>query len=137
MRFVVDTSALVAIRAGEPEREAFHRLLLDGEPVMSVASLTELTMVWQARYGTADLGNLDQLMKLYRIEVELVPANDAALLRDAVTAYGRGRAAPPAALNFGDLFSYALARRLGAPLLFKGDDFGHTDVMSALAAAKG
>lgn len=137
MRFVVDTSALVAVRAGEPERETFHGLLLDGEPVMSVASLTELTMVWQARYGAGDLGNLDRLMDLYRIEVEPVQPDDAAVLRDAVVAFGRGRAAAPAVLNFGDLFSYALARRLGLPLLFKGGDFAQTDVVSAVAVASG
>lgn len=132
MRFVVDTSALVAIRAGEPEREVFHRILLEGEPILSVASLTELTMVWQARYGAADLGNLDQMTALYRIEIEPVEAEDAALLRHAIIAFGRGRATEPAVLNFGDLFSYALARRLGLPLLFKGGDFGLTDVASAL-----
>lgn len=135
MKFVVDTSALVAIRAGEPEREVFHRLLFDGEPVMSVASLAELTMVWQARYGSADLGHLDRLLTLYRIRIEPVRAADATLLRDAVIAFGRGRGAEPAVLNFGDLFAYVLARRLGLPLLYKGDDFALTDVAPAVVPA--
>jgi ribonuclease VapC len=131
MRFVVDTSALVAIRAGEPERESFHRLLVEGEPVMSVASVAELTMVWQARFGATDLGHLDRLMALYRIRVEPVLADDATLLRDAVIAFGRGRAAAPAVLNFGDLFAYVLARRLGLPLLHKGADLAAIDVAAA------
>lgn len=134
MKFVVDTSALISIRAGEPEREVFHRLLLEGEPIMSVASVAELTMVWQGRYGAADLGNIDRLMALYRIVIEPVQADDAAFLRHAIVAFGRGRGAEPAVLSFGDLFAYALARRLGLPLLFKGDDFTRTDVSRATEA---
>jgi ribonuclease VapC len=128
MRFVVDTSALMAIRNGEPEREAFHRLLLEGQPLLSIATLAELTMVWQGRFGPDALTDLDRLLALY--EVELLPVSDADMpwLRFAILEFGRGRAEPPAVLNYGDAFSYALAKRLGLPLLFKGDDFAATDV---------
>ena len=53
------------------------------------------------------------------------------LAKDGMRRFGRGRGASPAVLNFGDLFAYALARRLSAPLLFKGNDFGRTDIIPA------
>lgn len=131
MRVVVDTSALLAIRENEPEREVFHARLLESEPVMSLATLTELRMVWQGRYGASTLADVDRLVSLYRISVEPVEVADGPHLAHAILAYGRGRAAEPAVLNFGDLFSYALARRLDLPLLFKGADFPKTDVIPA------
>ena len=71
---------------------------------------------------------------LDRFEVEIVPvdAPQVELAVDGHLRFGKGRAAPPAVLNFGDLFAYALARQLDAPLLFKGGDFVQTDVKPAL-----
>lgn len=60
-----------------------------------------------------------------------IDAAQVAFAREGVGRFGKGRAAPPAVLNFGDLFAYALARSLAAPLLFKGDDFSQTDVEPA------
>ncbi|HMR33444.1 MAG TPA: type II toxin-antitoxin system VapC family toxin [Geminicoccaceae bacterium] len=125
---MLDTSVLIAIRQGEPERERFHDILLKGEPVASIVTLTETTMVWQARFGAADLAKLDAMLALYGIASESVSASDQPHLRHAVTTFARGRRAEPAALNFGDLFAYALARRLALPLLCKGDDFVRTDI---------
>jgi ribonuclease VapC len=132
VRIVVDTSALVAILLGEPEREAFHRILLASEPVMSVVSLVETFMVAQGRLGASAMVEVDGFLADYRIEIAPVTAADLAELRQGLSAFGKGRAADPAALNFGDLFSYTLAKRLAAPLLFKGKDFAATDVVSAV-----
>jgi ribonuclease VapC len=127
-RLVVDTSALVAVLLGEPEREWFHQTLLDNEPLMSVASVAETLMVAQGRLGPSALPEVDGFLGDYRIELVPVTAEDLATIRQAILDYGKGRRAAPAALNFGDLFAYALAKRLNAPLLFKGHDFALTDV---------
>lgn len=128
MRFVVDTSAIVAIRQEEPEADRFQEFLVMGEPQISVATLTELTVVWQGRFGPAALSDLDAALADYGVLVEPVAALDRLILRTAIERYGRGRGEPPACLNFGDLFAYALAMRLNLPLLCKGDDFARTDV---------
>jgi ribonuclease VapC len=129
LRFVVDTSALVAIVNGEPEAERFHRLLLDHEPVISCGTLIETLRVMQVGLGDPALSAIDRLIELYGIEPVPVDAAQVALARQGMLAYGKGRGEAPAALNFGDLFAYALARQLRLPLLFKGEDFGATDLM--------
>jgi ribonuclease VapC len=131
-QFVVDTSALFAIRRNEPERLHFHSLLTDGEAHISVATLTELTLVWQGRFGNSALADLDRTISTYGIAIEPVEAADYLFLRTALERFGRGRRSEPACLNFGDLFAYALARRLNLPILAKGDDFARTDVMLVL-----
>ncbi len=130
MRLVVDTSAIVAIALGEPERERYREVLRRAEPLMSIASLTETYLVVQARRGSAALAEVDILVDASAISIEPVLAEDRAILQGAVRDFARGRRQPPAVLNFGDLFAYALARRLGLPLLFKGTDFAQTDVMA-------
>jgi ribonuclease VapC len=128
LRFVVDTSALVAIVNGEPEAGRFHDLLLDHESVISCGTLIETLRVMQVGLGEPALGAIDQLIALYGTQPVPVDAEQVALAREGMLAYGKGRGAAPAALNFGDLFAYALARQLRLPLLFKGDDFAATDV---------
>jgi len=78
------------------------------------------------------LNEVDQHLSDYAFEVASVGPLDWPLLRQALLDFGKGRRRPPAVLNFGDLFAYALARRLGLPLLYKGADFARTDVMAAL-----
>ena len=75
---------------------------------------------------------LDRILETLRIELVPVSAHQAAVARAAYRRYGRGSGSP-ARLNFGDCFSYALAASLNARLLFKGDDFGQTDVAAELA----
>ena len=128
MRVVVDTSAIIAIALDEPERERFRAFLQRAEPLMSIASLTEAYLVIQARRGMAALGEVDIIVDALCIGVEPVLAEDRAILQAAVRDFARGRRRPPAVLNFGDLFGYALAKRLGLPLLFKGLDFAQTDI---------
>jgi ribonuclease VapC len=125
---VVDTSALVAILREEPEGHAFEkRLALANDPLVSAATLFECSMV-QARFAKG-LQNLDDLMISAGIRVAPVDVTQAHAARDAWLRYGKGRS--PARLNFGDCFSYALAKTTDRPLLFKGEDFAQTDVTPA------
>jgi ribonuclease VapC len=125
---VLDTSALVAILRDEPEGDAFADLLaLANDPLISAATLLECSMV-QAKFRRG-LEHLDNLMHAAGIRVAAVDVAQAHTARDAWLRYGRGRA--PAGLNFGDCFSYALAKTTGRPLLYKGDDFAQTDVVAA------
>ncbi len=77
---------------------------------------------------------MEGLLADYGIETVPVSLGDVAQLRHAVLAYGKGRRAEPAVLNFGDIFGYALAKRLRVPLLFKGEDFAATDLKGALSS---
>jgi ribonuclease VapC len=129
---VVDTSVIFAVMAGDPESARFHQLLLDGEASISVASVVELGRVAMHRLGADGVAEVRALVGDYGIAVVELDVAQMELALAAMLAFGKGRAAPPAVLNFGDLFSYALAKALGQPLLFKGNDFVVTDVTPAL-----
>jgi ribonuclease VapC len=127
---VVDTSALLAVLFDEPERELFVALLADAEdPLISAAILLEASIVMQAKTGDEGVADLDELLGAAAVRCVAVDRAQAYLAREAYARFGKGRAA--AGLNFGDCFSYALAQVTGRPLLFKGDDFGLTDVTPA------
>lgn len=132
MRFADDTSAIFAIMAGEPEGARFHQLLLDGEALMSVASVVELGRVAMHRFGFEGVGEAKALIEEYGITVVEVDREQMEIALAAMVAFGKGRGASPAVLNFGALFSYALAQALLLPLLFKGEDFAATDITPAL-----
>jgi ribonuclease VapC len=127
---VVDTSALVAILFGEPERERFRRLLRATPAVISAGNAIELQRV-VARREPHLLEDVRALLAAFGIVTASVDEAQVALAAEGQARFGKGRGAPPAVLNFGDLFAYALARHLDAPLLFKGDDFRQTDVKVA------
>ena len=76
---------------------------------------------------------LMSLLDLLAVEIVAIDREQVLIAEDAAYRFGKGRGTPPAVLNFGDLFAYALARKLKAPLLFKGDDFAQTDVTPAVA----
>jgi ribonuclease VapC len=125
---IIDTSALVAVLDQEPEAERIVRTLASApERVLSAANLVEVGIVMQARRGDDGARDLDLLLAKLRVDIAAVTANQADIARKAFRRYGRGRHA--ANLNFGDCFAYALAQDTSAPLLFKGNDFGQTDVM--------
>ncbi len=129
---IIDTSALVAILLDEPERRAFlGAIASSASPRMSAASLLETAAVVDRRNDPTLSRALDALLD--RLVVEIVPVDEeqARVGRAAYRDFGRG-SGHPAGLNFGDCFAYALASATGAPLLFKGDDFGHTDVIAAV-----
>lgn len=124
---VLDTSVLVAILLEEPTAEKLITALkVNPDRKMSAASLVEAGIVMQGKQGDAGARELDLLVRRLQIAVLPFTAAHAEIARSAFRRFGKGR--HPAALNFGDCFSYALARALGEPLLFVGDDFARTDV---------
>ncbi|HEV7773311.1 MAG TPA: type II toxin-antitoxin system VapC family toxin [Conexibacter sp.] len=127
---VVDTSAVVAILQREPERDRFIDVLAGAnDPLMSAATLFECSIVMHRRGGDRAIERLDELLLSAGVRCVALDIAHVHAAREAWTRYGKGRA--PAALNFGDCFSYALATTTGRPLLFKGDDFARTDVTPA------
>ncbi|MCL2468375.1 MAG: type II toxin-antitoxin system VapC family toxin [Micrococcales bacterium] len=128
---IVDTSAIVALLLDEPTAPAVDRALREADVVrMAAPTLVELGAVVEHR-GPALRRGVDQLLELYRVQVEPFDVDQARLAREAYRDYGRG-SGHRAHLNLGDVFAYALAARLHEPLLFVGDDFTHTDVVPAL-----
>ncbi|EWY39524.1 ribonuclease [Skermanella stibiiresistens SB22] len=128
---VIDTSAVIAILLKEPEAALLADTIAGGSPrLMSAASLLEASMVIETRKGEAGGRELD--LFIYRAGIEIVPVDQeqAEMARAAWRRYGKGR--HPAGLNYGDCFSYALAKVRGASLVFKGDDFSRTDLCSSI-----
>jgi ribonuclease VapC len=129
---IVDSSALIAILKREPEHAAFSALLERArETRISAATYFETCIVIDSQRDPAASRMLDDLIAQSRIIVEPLTAEQARIARHAYRDYGRG-SGHPANLNFGDCFSYALARDKREPILFKGDDFGHTDLRVAV-----
>jgi ribonuclease VapC len=138
MRFApviaVDTSALLAIVFNERERNDFREIIrLSDKALMSAVTAIETRIVVHSRRGERGLVLFNGLIALPAFE--LVPPGTAELeaAYAAFVAYGKG-SGHPASLNFGDLFSYALAKVRAVPLLFKGNDFAQTDIQPAAEA---
>jgi ribonuclease VapC len=126
---VIDTSAIVAILFDEPERSRFiHQIKIAEKRLISASTLLECEIVVQARKGISGRNQLE--LFIHEAQIIVVPF-DQAQVNLAIRAwqeYGKGQ--HPAGLNFGDCFSYALAKATGEPLLFKGVDFVQTDITS-------
>ncbi|MGI8949335.1 MAG: type II toxin-antitoxin system VapC family toxin [Ornithinimicrobium sp.] len=130
---IIDTSAVVAILKAEPQtQQMVDRMLEEDSPRMSAASYLETAIVVDRLGDPALSRRLDEVLVDLAVEIADVTAAQARIARQAYRDYGKG-SGHQAGLNFGDCFSYALAVETREPLLFKGDDFGHTDVTSALA----
>jgi ribonuclease VapC len=124
---VIDTSALIAVLFDEPDALLFEAAVAsDDEPSMSAASLLEASIVVERRYPSLRSDSLDLLVLRWGIKIAPVSVEQAEIARQAFRRYGRGN--HKAGLNFGDCFSYALAKVSGEPLLHKGDDFSLTDL---------
>ena len=124
---VVDSSAILAVLFREPERDAFAAAIANaGTRLVSSVNALEAAIVVAARKGPSGLRELDLFFHHAAIEVVSFTEQHLGLARTAWARYGRGR--HPADLNLGDCCSYALALHSGEPLLFKGEDFSHTDV---------
>jgi ribonuclease VapC len=127
---VIDTSAFVAIVLGEPEAADFDERIRAAESrEVSVATWIELTAVLSARLETDARTVTARLVADYELNLIPVDLEQMRIACDAMVRFGKGR--HPARLNYGDCFAYALSRARGEPLLFKGDDFGRTDVAVA------
>lgn len=130
-RIVVDSSALIAILQGEPERAAIiEHLNRAAEAICSMVSFVETFMVASQRLPNFDLDRHRTFLARFGIQSRAVDEDQSILASEAFLRFGKGR--HPARLNLGDCFSYALAKSLNAPLLYRGDDFGQTDIVSAL-----
>ena len=128
---IIDSSALVAILAREPERAEFEALVArDASPRISAATYLEAGIVVDSPRNPILTRELDRFLSAADIAIEPVTAEQAIIARSAYRDFGRG-SGHPARLNFGDCFAYALARALDDELLFKGNDFSHTDVRPA------
>jgi ribonuclease VapC len=124
---VIDTSALLAIFLGEPERKRFLNLMIEASArLISAANVLETGIVLEARRGETAGREFDLFMVRANLEVASVDSEQIEIARSAWRKYGKGR--HPAALNFGDCFAYALAKSSGEPLLAKGLDFTQTDI---------
>jgi ribonuclease VapC len=118
---VVDTSALIAILDKEPDAALYAEAIAEADPpLISAATLLELNTVMINRHGVKAARMVDRLIQEARFQVESFTVQHAELAREAYARYGKGQ--QTAALNYGDCFSYALAKATGLPLLFKGRD---------------
>ena len=125
---IVDSSALVAMIRGESDAERFSEVMRSTQVRrLSAASYVELAIVVDGLKDPIASGSLDDVLRVYHIQIEPLTAQQAHLARIAYQKFGKG-SGHPAHLNFGDCFAYALARDLGEPLLFKGRDFALTDI---------
>ena len=127
---IVDSSAMVAILYREPEATDFAQLIHDAEVCrISVASYVELSMVIENQLGPEGMRQAEAFFRRAGIVIEPVTVEQGELARQAFLDFGKGR--HKAGLNYGDCFSYALAKATGEPLLFKGNDFSQTDINAA------
>lgn len=123
---VVDSSAVVAILINEPDAAVVSEALRRSDlRVMSAATFVEASIVLDRRVS-GGVGFLELDALITRAAIDIVPIDEAQarLARDAYRIFGKGR--HKAALNFGDCFTYALAKSLGEPILCKGKDFAET-----------
>jgi ribonuclease VapC len=129
----VDTSAIIAMIFGEPDADVFRRRMAVEPACLSAVSMQEASMVTAGRLRDAVAWvQLDELIRDTPLEVVAHDRKLAEIAREAFLHFGKGR--HPARLNCGDCASYALAKSLDIPLLFKGTDFAKTDIVPALAA---
>lgn len=128
---IVDSSALIAILRNEPECVDFTERIAAADNVrISAATFVEVSVVVDALGSPRLSRRLDAIIREGKFEIEPFTVEQASIAREAYADFGKG-SGHEAGLNFGDCFAYALAFATGEPLLFKGDDFTHTDVTPA------
>jgi ribonuclease VapC len=126
---VIDSSALVAIALKEQEAEIFTEIILNNECLIGWPTLLEVRMVTSTRANKNGLITLDTILGMDRIKSVSFDETAYKWAAFAFETYGKGRHI--ASLNYGDCMAYAVAKTFNAPLLFKGQDFIHTDVKQA------
>jgi ribonuclease VapC len=128
---IIDTSVVIAILRDEPDAPKFARAIeAAGDRRISAANFVEVAAVIDGSRDAVASRRLDDLFSEARLVIEPVTAAQARIAREAYRDFGK-RSGHPAKLNFGDCFAYALAKATGEPLLFKGKDFGYTDIARA------
>jgi len=127
---ILDSSAIIAVLRAEPEAPHFAQAIISaGTSRVSAVSYVEAAVVIDSGKDAVASRRFDEFFGVSRVAVEAVTPRQAEMARQAFRDFGKGR--HQAGLNFGDCFAYALAKEKDEPLLFKGNDFRHTDVESA------
>jgi ribonuclease VapC len=129
---IVDTSAIVAVLRDEPDAESFAHAIASAEiRRVSAVNYVEAAAVIDGSRNPIASRRFDDFFREASFTIEAVTAGQALIAREAYKDFGKG-SGHPAQLNFGDCFAYALAKAMSEPILFKGQDFIHTDVTPAL-----
>ncbi len=129
---ILDTSAVIAILRDEPDAEQFAAAIeAAAQRRMSAVNYVEAAAVIDGSRDPIASRRFDDLMREAGVTIEQVSVRQARIARGAYRDFGKG-SGHPAKLNFGDCFAYALAKEMSEPLLFKGNDFPHTDIESGL-----
>jgi ribonuclease VapC len=127
---IIDTSAIIAVLFNEDDAKVYADLITQSDSRrMSAATFVETAIVVETQTKTSGSRQLDAFLRRADIAIEPVTEEHAHIARQAFIDFGEGR--HPAGLNYGDCFSYALAKATGEPLLFKGNDFSKTDLAAA------
>ena len=130
---IIDTSAIIAILRNEREAAFCARAIADANNRrVSAVNYVEAAVVIDASDDPIASRRFDEFVKMAQISIEAVTQTHAQIARNAYRDFGSG-SGHPAKLNFGDCFAYALAKSMDEPLLFKGNDFIHTDITSVAA----
>ncbi len=128
---IIATSALIVILRNEPEAVSYAMAIERADRRrISAASFVEAAIVIDGSRDPIASRRFDDLCREAQLVIEPVTEAQARIAREAFRDFGRG-SGHPAGLNFGDCFAYALAKETDEPLLFKGDDFSHTDITPA------
>lgn len=131
MSIVADTSAFLSIFLEEEDSEIYKRAMMGaGTVFVSAATGVELHIVVTSKMGTGGILSVNRLLDQSLFRIVPLDVHQMVLASHAYERFGKGR--HPAKLNYGDLFSYALAKSLSLPLLFKGNDFSKTDLVSCI-----
>lgn len=130
----VDASAIVAIITQEPGHESLSVALATGRPATSPLAIYEASLGVARIFASSPISarrQVQELLELFAVEILSMTEADGDAAVEAFDRFGKGR--HPARLNMGDCFAYAMAVNRGLPLLFKGDDFGRTDIVPAVS----
>jgi ribonuclease VapC len=130
----IDTSAVICILLKESDSTVFASIIRRNKCVIGTPTLVECKAVAFGRIGMGGMAFVDGLIATYDIEILDFRSADVSAASHARVMFGKG-SGHPAQLNLGDTFSYALAKTRKIPLLFKGNDFIHTDIISAIPQA--
>jgi ribonuclease VapC len=129
---IIDASALIAILRNEPEALLCAKAIASASSRrVSAVNYVEVAVVIDGSRNPIASRRFDDLFREAQLVVEPVTDAQARIAREAYRDFGKGTG-HPAGLNFGDCFAYALAKATGEPILFKGDDFTHTDLSPVL-----
>jgi ribonuclease VapC len=132
---IIDTSALIAIlRAEDDASDMAHAIERARDRQISAANYLEAAIVMDGSRDPVASRRFDELVRAADLRIEPVTQDQAQIAREAYRDFGKG-SGHKAGLNFGDCFAYALAKATDQPLLYKGNDFTHTDITPALPAA--